>query len=146
MAKRMGSEGRGARLCRREGCERTVGAGEAYCRGHGRTPEAVAFRRELKGAASYLELGAGALGSVKGADAFERFGLRARRGEFDRVLEARHRRALEQAAAAERVAREIAVARLRMVRALTEERDPSRLATTLVRLTKEVGRAARAKD
>jgi len=125
------------RTCRLDGCDAKVEPGAAYCRAHTRTPEAVAFRRELQGAEAYLELAAEALDpdQVERSEAFHRFRQRAKHGRFDQLLEAPTRRMLEQAAAVEGFELELGALRYGLMRVLAEETDPTRMALALARLS-----------
>ena len=134
------------RACRLAGCDQKVAAGKAYCQAHARTPEAVAFRRELQGAGAYLELAAEALDpdQAERAEAFQRFRSRARHGQFDRLLEAPTRRVLDQAAAIEGFKLEIGALRYGLMRVLAEETDPARMALAIARLSNAGVRARQA--
>lgn len=125
------------RVCRLEGCGATVEAGAAYCRAHAEEPEAVAFRRELAGAATYFDMAVETLDpdQVERAEAFQRFKLRAARGEFDGLLEASTRRMMKQAAAVEGFELELGALRYGLMRVLAEETDPTRMALALARLS-----------
>lgn len=134
------------RTCRTDGCDAKVEAGAAYCRTHARTPEAIAFRRELQSAGAYLELAAEALDpdQVERAESFHRFRQRAKHGQFDRLLEVPTKRMLDQAAAIKGFEIEIGALRFGLMRVLAEETDPTRLALALARLSNAGVRARQA--
>ncbi len=142
MAGRRGHTESGGRVCLQDGCGRRVRPGEAFCRGHGRTPEAVAFRRELRGVTAHLERVADE-DPARAAAALGRLGRRAERGEFGRVGEARRRVEVERTAAGAEVALRVAAAHLAMVRALVEEEDVGRMAGEVVRQARDAARASR---
>lgn len=140
MSRRTGSAGSGGRACLAEGCGRRVVPGAAYCREHGRTPEAVAFRRELRGMAAYVER-TDEGDPRRAAAVLGRFGRRAERGEFDRVGEVRRRVEAERAVVTAGARRRVDAAHEAMVRAVVGEQDPSRMAAVVVRGAREAARA-----
>ena len=140
MARRAGTVGAGGRACLAEGCGRRVVPGAAYCREHGRTPEAVAFRRELRGIAAYV--GRADEGDpARAAAVLGRFGRRAERGEFDRVGEVRRRVAMAEEAATAEVRRRVAATHEAMVRAVVGEPDVGRMGLEVARGAREAARA-----
>lgn len=148
MGTRSGVDTTRGRRCLAEGCGRRVRPGEAHCKRHGRTAEAAAFRRELRGAAAYLERAdsvdassGAAAGAARAAGALVRFDLRSRRGEFDRVHATRAGVAAAEAAAQAEIEERVRAAHVEMVRAVTEEPDLGRMTTAVVRGAREAARA-----
>jgi hypothetical protein len=113
--------------CAAPGCGRWTRAGEAFCTRHRDAPEV----EDGEGP------GAGAGGALAG------FRARLATGDYDALLGAGLRGALQGAAADEGLEAEIGALRLALARLLQEEADPSRLATGVARVAGVAVQAAR---